>query len=138
VNDAMPAYAAERVGALLGGLAGKKVLILGLTFRPNIAVTPHTNAVDLLREFRARGASVRGHDALLSEAGIRALGFEPATEPLAGYDVAVLHAHHRAYDSLDWAAIAPLVLDARNSLDRQALEARGVRYVGVGRPPTAD
>ncbi|MBI2764310.1 MAG: nucleotide sugar dehydrogenase [Chloroflexi bacterium] len=138
VNDAMPAYAAARVDALLGGLAGKRVLILGLTFRPNVAVTPHTNAVDLLREFTARGAVVRGHDALLSEDGVRDLGFEPAPAPLAGYDVAVLHSYHRAYAALDWPAIAPLVLDARNALDRAALEAAGVRYVGIGRPATPD
>jgi len=138
VNDSMPGYAAARVEALLGGLAGKRVLILGLTFRPDVAVTPHTNAVDLLREFRARGAEVRGHDALLSEAGVRALGFEPALEPLAGYDVAVLHANHRAYRDLDWRAVAPLLVDARNALDRSVVEAMGVRYLGIGRPVSPD
>ena len=138
VNDAMPAYAADRVSELLGGLAGKRVLILGLTFRPNVAVTPHTNAVDLLREFTARGATVRGHDALLSEAGVRSLGFEPADEPLEGYDVAVVHAYHDAYRGFDWRRIAPLLLDARNALERAAVEAVGVRYMGIGRPISAD
>ncbi len=137
VNDAMPAYAVERVEEAIGSVQGKRVLILGLTFRPDVAVTPHTNAVDLLREFSERGADVVGHDALLSEAGIRALGFEPAPEPLGGYDVAVLHANHRAYADLDWAAIAPLLVDARNALDRGPVEARGVRYLGIGRPLTA-
>ncbi|MCC6388586.1 MAG: nucleotide sugar dehydrogenase [Dehalococcoidia bacterium] len=134
VNDAMPRYAAERVAGLIGGLEGKRVLILGLTFRPNVAVTPHTNAVDLLREFAGRGALVHGHDALLSEAGVRSLGFEPAAEPLAGYDVAVVHAYHDAYQDYDWRRIAPLVLDARNAMDRTAVEAAGVRYLGIGRP----
>lgn len=134
VNDSMPGYVVQRVDTLLGGLEGKRVLILGLTFRPDVAVTPHTNAVDLLREFTALGAIVQGHDALLSETGARELGFEPAAEPFSGYDVAVLHANHRAYAALDWAAIAPLLVDARNALDRASVEARGVRYLGVGRP----
>jgi nucleotide sugar dehydrogenase len=138
VNDAMPGYVVARVESLLGGLRGKRVLILGLTFRPDVAVTPHTNAVDLLREFTARGAVVEGHDALLSETGVRELGFDPAREPFGGYEVAVLHANHRQYASLDWPTIAPLLVDARNALDRSAIEARGVRYLGVGRPPTAD
>ena len=124
VNDAMPGYAVQRVEQLLGNLAGARVLILGLTFRPNVAVTPHTNAVDLLREFEARGALVRGHDALLSEAGVRALGFEPV-EALTGFDVAVVHAYHREYEALDWATVAPLVVDARNALDRRSYRVRG-------------
>lgn len=136
VNDAMPGYAAARVEEVIGPLPGRKVLILGLTFRPNVAVTPHTNAVDLLREFSARGAIVRGHDPLLSEAGVRELGFEPAAKPLAGYDVAVVHANHRQYAALEWAKLAPLIVDARNALDRAAVEASGARYLGMGRPVT--
>jgi nucleotide sugar dehydrogenase len=135
VNDAMPAYVVERAGALAGGLEGKRVVILGLTFRPDVAVTFHTNAVDLLREFTDRGANVWGHDALLSEAGVRELGFEPAGE-LAGYDIAVIHSNHRAYANFDWAALAPLIVDARNALDRDAIERSGAGYLGVGRPPT--
>lgn len=135
VNDAMPRYAVEQVENIVGGLAGKRVLIMGLTFRPDVAVTPHTNAVDLLREFRARGALVWGHDALLGDEGVRALGFEPAPG-LRGYDVAVVHAFHRAYRDTDWRDVAPLVVDARNALDRGAVEATGARYLGIGRPVT--
>ncbi|MEI2711286.1 MAG: hypothetical protein V9E96_20080 [Chitinophagaceae bacterium] len=51
VNDAMPGYVVDKAAELAGGLDGKRVLILGLTFRPDVAVTFHTNAVDLLREF---------------------------------------------------------------------------------------
>jgi len=135
VNDAMPGYAAARVDELVGGLAGKRVLIMGLTFRPNVAVTPHTNAVDLLREFTARGATVEGHDPLLTEEGVRSLGFEPAPA-LRGYDVAVVHAYHRAYAEVDWPSVAPLIVDARNAMDRTAIEGAGLRYLGIGRPPT--
>lgn len=136
VNDSMPGYVVDRVAGLIGGLQGKRVLIMGLTFRPDVAVTFHTNAVDLLREFEARGAIVAGHDALLSDDGVRELGFEPAAEPLKGFDVAVVHANHKKYAGLNWQTIAPLVVDARNAIDRTAVESAGVRYVGVGRPPT--
>ena len=135
VNDAMPGYVVDRAGELIGGLQGKRVAILGLTFRPDVAVTFHTNAVDLLREFTARGATVEGHDPLLSEAGVRELGFAPATS-LQGFDVAVVHSYHRSYATLDWAALAPLIVDARNALDRSTIEAAGSRYLGVGRPAT--
>jgi nucleotide sugar dehydrogenase len=137
VNDAMPGYAVTRLEQVVGTLRGKRVLILGLTFRPNVAVTAHTNAVDLLREFTARGAIVHGQDPLITAAGVRSLGFEPAPEPLGRYDVVVVHANHTVYSGIEWAAIAPVLLDARNALDREAIEGAGVRYVGMGRPVTA-
>jgi UDP-N-acetyl-D-mannosaminuronic acid dehydrogenase len=137
INDAMPAYAVQRLSEACGGLRGMRIAVLGLTFRPNVAVTAHTNALDLLRELQAGGASVYGHDPLLSEAGIRSLGFEPAKN-LAGFDAAIVHAYHRDYAGLDWHALAPLILDARNALDRAAIEAAGSRYLGIGRPLSED
>ena len=136
VNDAMPGYVVRRLAALLGGLEGRRVLVLGLTFRPDVAVTFHTNAVDLRRELEALGAAVEGHDPLLSPEGIASLGFRRAAEPLRGYDAAIVHSYHRAYAGLEWAQVAPVIVDARNALDRSAIEAAGVRYLGVGRPPT--
>jgi len=138
VNDAMPGYAVQKLLAALGGAVGKRVLVAGLTFRPDVAVTAHTNAVDLLRELEAaRFDKVAGHDPLLSAEGIRSLGFEPAGDTLAGYDAVIVHANHRDYASIDWPSVAPVVLDARNALDRGAIEAHGGRYIGIGRPGTA-
>ncbi|QFG02198.1 nucleotide sugar dehydrogenase [Tepidiforma bonchosmolovskayae] len=136
VNDAMPGYVVRRLAALLGGLEGRRVVVLGLTFRPDVAVTFHTNAVDLRRELEALGAVVEGHDPLLTPDGVASLGFQRAAEPLRGYDAAIVHSYHRAYAGLDWAQVAPVIVDARNALDRTAVEAAGVRYLGVGRPPT--
>jgi UDP-N-acetyl-D-mannosaminuronic acid dehydrogenase len=135
INDAMPAYVVDRIDTVLGGLSGRSVAVLGLSFRPNVDVTAHTNAVDLLHALRARGANVLGHDPLLTEAAIRGLGFQPANS-LAGYDAAIVHAYHNGYRDLDWSALAPLIVDARNALDRREIEATGSRYLGVGRPPS--
>ncbi|MGB4861692.1 MAG: hypothetical protein WBO97_04470, partial [Tepidiformaceae bacterium] len=75
-------------------------------------------------------------DPLLSEAGVRELGFEPA-DSLAGYDLAVVHSNHKHYRRTDWSSLAPLIVDARNALDRMEIESAGVSYLGVGRPATA-
>jgi UDP-N-acetyl-D-mannosaminuronic acid dehydrogenase len=134
VNDAMPGYAVAKAERALGGLADRRVLVVGLTFRPDVAVTAHTNAADLLRELLLRGASVWGDDPLLTADGIRSLGFEPAPQPLGHYDLAVVHAFHRQYHDIDIASLAPVILDARNALDRATIEAAGARYIGIGRP----
>ncbi|MCA9831592.1 MAG: nucleotide sugar dehydrogenase [Dehalococcoidia bacterium] len=136
VNDEMPAYAVRRIAEVSGPLEGKRVLVLGLTFRPDVAVVAHTNASDLLRELEAAGVIVEGHDPLLSAAGIEALGFSPARSPEQGYDVAIVHANHRAYRDLNWSNVAPLIVDARNALNRSEIEGRGLRYLGIGRPVT--
>jgi UDP-N-acetyl-D-mannosaminuronic acid dehydrogenase len=136
VNDAMPGYAVSRLQEALGSLTGKRVLVMGLTFRPDVAVTAHTNAADLRRELAASGAEVEGHDPLLTTEGSRSLGFAPAVEPLGLYDAVVVHAHHKSYTGTDWARIAPVLLDARNAMDRDTVEAAGVRYMGIGRPLT--
>ena len=134
VNDEMPAYAVERLASALGSLEGRRVLVLGLTFRPDVAVTAHTNAVDLLRELKARGARVWGHDPLLERHTVESLGFEPAPEPLGTYDAAIVHAFHTAYRGWRWGQLAPLIFDARNALDPAAVTASGAAYLGVGRP----
>ena len=136
VNDSMPEYAVQQVQSVTGSLTGKRVLVAGLTFRPNVAVTAHTNAVDLLKALQSVGAVVEGHDPLLTQDQIRSLGFAPASEPLESFDLVIVHAMHRDYDEIQWPRVAPVLLDARNAMDREALEASGIRYVGVGRPPT--
>ena len=75
-----------------------------------------------------------GHDPLLTQEGVRSLGFEPAPELLSGYDIAVMHSYHAAYAATDWRSLAPILLDARNAVDRAMVEAAGVSYVGIGRP----
>ncbi len=133
VNDAMPAYVVDRLDTAIGGLSGRSVVVLGLSFRPNVDVTAHTNAVDLLHALRAHGANVSGHDPLLSEEAIRNLGFQPASS-LSGFDAAIVHAYHNDYRGIDWATLAPLIVDARNALNRDEITAAGVHYLGVGRP----
>lgn len=134
VNDDMPRYAVTRLAEVLDGLRGKRVLVLGLTFRPDVVVTSHTNALDLHRELAAAGATVEGHDALLSDAGTRSLGFTPSEGLTSSYDAVIVHAYHAAYEDVRWSDLAPVLLDARNALDREAVEAQGVRYLGIGRP----
>ncbi|MFN0095876.1 MAG: nucleotide sugar dehydrogenase [Dehalococcoidia bacterium] len=136
VNDAMPGYAVDRLGALLGGLAGKRIAVFGLTFRPDVAITWHSNAIDLAREIRGRGAAPFGHDPLLTADGIASLGYTPA-EGAGPFDAVIVHAYHAQYRQIAWSSVAPILLDARNAMDRAPIEAQGVRYLGVGRPVTA-
>jgi UDP-N-acetyl-D-glucosamine dehydrogenase len=97
VNLAMPAYVVKRVVAGNGGsIKGKKVLVIGVSYKSNVADTRETPAaavVDLLRE---QGATVDWHDDLVGS------WRGETTSPIAGADIAVVVTKH---DGVDVAAI---------------------------------
>jgi len=136
INDAMAAYAVERLESAIGPLRGAMVLILGLAYRPNVKEAANSSALLLVEALRLRGARPLVHDPLFSADEIRALGLEPAEAfPPPRVDAVIVQALHDAYGAIDWRAFAGCraVLDGRNALDRAAVETAGLRYLGVGR-----
>jgi UDP-N-acetyl-D-glucosamine dehydrogenase len=97
VNLAMPAYVVKRVIAGIGGsIKGKKVVVVGVSYKSNVADTRETPAavvIDLLRE---QGATVTWHDDLVGS------WRGESSSPIAGADVAVVVIKH---DGVDLAAI---------------------------------
>jgi UDP-N-acetyl-D-glucosamine dehydrogenase len=97
VNLAMPAYVVERVIAGSGGsIRGKKVVVVGVSYKSNVADTRETPAAAVIDLMRDQGASVTWHDDLVgSWRGESSL-------PIAGADIAVVVTKH---DGVDLAAI---------------------------------
>ena len=96
VNLTMPAYVVKRVVAGSGGsIAGKSVVVVGVSYKSNVADTRETPAaavVDLLRE---QGATVSWHDEIVGN------WRDELSAPLTG-DIAVVVTKH---DGLDLAAL---------------------------------
>jgi UDP-N-acetyl-D-glucosamine dehydrogenase len=113
VNEAMPAYAVD----LLGEMAGRRVLVLGITYRGGVKETAFSGALALRDELLARGAGeVLGHDPLLSEAELEALDFVPwRGEPVDGAIVQTDHEEYRLLSAQDLPAAA--IVDGRGVLD---------------------
>jgi UDP-N-acetyl-D-mannosaminuronic acid dehydrogenase len=134
INDAMAAYGISRLEGLLGTLRGATVVILGVSFRANVKEAYHSPAFGLRDEIARRGGRPLAHDPYFTPEELRALGFEPCEAPCPADAVAV-QAWHDAYRDLDFAAFRGLraVLDGRNVLDRERIEAAGLRYAGIGR-----
>ncbi len=137
VNDAMPYRAAALLDAALDGLSGRRVLILGLTYRPGVRETAHSPALDLASKLAEEGARVFGHDPLLSDRAIDALGLTPleldAAPPL---DAIVLHTNDPAYRRIDLPRFPGLraVLDAPGAWRPEDVAGAGITYLGIGRP----
>ena len=66
VNLAMPAYVVKRVVAGSGGsIAGKTVVVVGVSYKSNVADIRETPAADVVDLLRAQGATVTWHDGLV-------------------------------------------------------------------------
>ena len=66
VNLAMPAYVVKRVVASAGGsISGKSVVVVGISYKANVADTRETPAAAVIDLLRAQGANVVWHDDLV-------------------------------------------------------------------------
>jgi UDP-N-acetyl-D-glucosamine dehydrogenase len=92
VNLAMPAYVVQRVIAGNGGsIAGKSVVVVGVSYKANVADTRETPAAAVIDLLRENGAIVTWHDGLVGN------WRGETTAPLKG-DVAVLVTRHGGLD----------------------------------------
>jgi UDP-N-acetyl-D-glucosamine dehydrogenase len=93
VNLAMPAYVVKRVVAGSGGsIKNKQVVVVGVSYKSNIADTRETPAavvIDLLRE---QGATVTWHDDLVGN------WRGESSSPINGADIAVFVTKHDGVD----------------------------------------
>jgi UDP-N-acetyl-D-glucosamine dehydrogenase len=97
VNLAMPAYVVKRVVAGAGGsIKGKKVVVVGVSYKSNVADTRETPAAAVIDLLREQGASVTWHDDLVGT------WRGESSSPIAGADIAVVVTKH---DGVDVAAI---------------------------------
>jgi len=135
INDQMAAYAVSL--AQQAGL-GKKNLILGLGFRPNIKEDTFSTAYLLKDALDAAHLPYQLHDTEFSDAEITQKGFTPCSDLYeTGCDTAFLVTMHKEYKSIDWVKMAAnglkLLIDGRNAIEKGLVEKSGIRYIGIGK-----
>ncbi|MGE3077138.1 MAG: nucleotide sugar dehydrogenase [Dehalococcoidia bacterium] len=85
-----------RVAARLGGLDGKRILLLGVSYKPDVADTRRSPASPILRELLAHGAQVAFHDPLVPFfEGRESTSLESAE---LRFDMAIVIASHTSFD----------------------------------------
>ncbi|WP_101298336.1 nucleotide sugar dehydrogenase [Halegenticoccus soli] len=136
VNDSMPAFTVEKTVELLeaGGTdaADATVLVLGVTYRPNVAETRATPAGPIIDGLRGLGADVLAADPLVD---VREFGATPAdvgSLDECDLDAAVLVTAHDEFEAIDWGELEPMaVVDGRQALDLGGTDHR-VYTIGSG------
>jgi UDP-N-acetyl-D-glucosamine dehydrogenase len=123
ISGRMPAYVVSRVQNLLNthrkAVNGATVLLLGLTYKPDISDDRETPAREVVRHLRDLGADVVGHDPHLDSFDVDGVAVDLAKDlsgALRDCDIVVLLQTHSAYDLGHVAATAPLVFDTRGKM----------------------
>ena len=93
INDERPGYFVAQASALLGGLGGKKVVVVGVAYKPNVSDVRESAAEALVDGLRAAGAVVSWHDDLVGE-----WRGEKSVALTASFDLAILVNVHDGTD----------------------------------------
>jgi len=120
VNASMPFYVVERIGRALNevqkSINGSRILILGVTYKADVNDTRESPAVDIIRELKARGATVAYADPYVP----RLHDFDPplTAYPLAegveSFDLVAIITAHSQVNYQEIVERASLVFDSRN------------------------
>jgi UDP-N-acetyl-D-glucosamine dehydrogenase len=93
VNHEMPKYFAKRASQMLGKVKNKKVLVLGVSYKPNISDVRETPVEALIDGLRKKGAKVKWHDDI-----VKKWRGEKSTEITDKYDLAIIATPHDYFD----------------------------------------
>ena len=131
LNTHMPYYVIGRLVRALGGqgkaLPGAKVLILGVTYKPNVSDLRESASLKLIELLVAEGAQVAYHDPHVPVLPpTRKYNFELrsvklTTETVAAYDAILIATNHAAVDYELLRQHARLIVDTRNAMQATGL-----------------
>ncbi|WP_040155751.1 nucleotide sugar dehydrogenase [Mobilicoccus massiliensis] len=117
-NADMPVYTVGLAKGAAGDLAGKKVVVLGASYRGGVKETAFSGVFPTVDALRAEGADVAVHDPMYSDEELQKFGWAPyhLGEQV---DVAIVQADHAEYARLgkDDLPGVSVVVDGRNFLD---------------------
>ena len=142
INDDRRRLLFEKVKQSIGELKGKRIGILGLTFKPNTDDLRDAPALEVARRLMDAGALVRAYDPVGMPGTARLMpDLGMAEDPYAlaeGCDALVICTEWNEFKQLDLIRIGSamnkkLIIDGRNIYEPREMAALGFSYRGVGR-----
>jgi UDP-N-acetyl-D-glucosamine dehydrogenase len=122
VNSNMPHFVIRRAMDLLNSrrkpLAGARVHIMGVTYKPDIRDTRESPALEIIKLLHERQAQVSYTDPYAPEIRIGELDLksvEPGEKRLAMSDLTIIVTNHSSFDYEHLARHSPLIFDTRNA-----------------------
>jgi UDP-N-acetyl-D-mannosaminuronic acid dehydrogenase len=139
INDQQPEFVAQHIAHVAGGLEGKKIAFLGLSFKPNVDDLRESPALKLVSHLEERGAIVLAYEPFKAAADLPAVTrVGHLDEALINADLIVLAVAHNQFKDLDPDLIrakttAPSVYDAVHAWDKSRWEKAGFKFFGLAR-----
>ena len=120
VNEEMPYFCRSLVSQALNhakqkAMKGSRILVLGVSYKPDIADMRESPAVKIISLLRNAGAAVSYHDPHVPRFDEHGLQMESVPYEPAAYDCVVIATDHHAVDYEALADEAELVVDLRNA-----------------------
>jgi UDPglucose 6-dehydrogenase len=142
VNDARKLAMAHKIEAAFGGVKGKTIAVLGLTFKPNTDDMRDAPSLVIVPELQAAGATIRAYDPEGGREARKYLNIEnckDAYDALEGADGVVILTEWNEFRALDLERVkaalkTPLMVDLRNIYRPAQMREAGFQYTSVGRP----
>ena len=141
VNDARKVEMAKKIETAFGGVKGKTIAVLGLTFKPNTDDMRDAPSLVIVPHLQTAGATIRAYDPEGSKEAAKHLTVDfrdNAYDTLDGADGVVILTEWNEFRALDLAKVKaslkqPLMVDLRNIYRPAHMAQAGFRYVSVGR-----
>jgi UDPglucose 6-dehydrogenase len=146
VNEAQKHVLGAKIKARFGaGLAGKRIALWGLAFKPNTDDMREASSRTLIADLLAEGASVSAYDPVAGGEARRIFAkygnvriADSAMGALEGADALAIVTEWREFRSPDFPALkaklaAPVIFDGRNLYDPAMVKAQGFEYFPIGR-----
>ena len=114
VNQQMPLYVLNRLEELLGGdISGKKICIVGISYKPDVTDMRQSPAIVLWQELEKKGVLVSFHDGIVKE-------FEGKTSTALvpnAFDLTVVAVAHSNLDVDKVINSAPIIFDCTGTIN---------------------
>ncbi len=138
VNDSQPQFVVNLVEKKIGNLAGKRLALLGLAFKPEVDDLRESPAIKIAYLLQEAGALVQAYEPFKPGAILPGITIFPTlADTLAGADALLLLVAHRQFRQLDPQAVCRLTptrlaIDAVNGWDTSAWETSGFELYRLG------
>ena len=138
VNEAQFVRIVDKAKKYLdGSVTGKKIAVLGLTFKANTDDLRDSPSLKICELLIQSGAIVTAYDPTVSGQIVGISIFESPFDACSNSDAVIIATEWEEFKTLDYAKLSvsmknPLIIDARNILNPEFIRGLGYVYEGVG------